>query len=92
MREAALWSAFYVALPLGFGGWVWWQYGGERGIEFYTGYLVEKSLSVDNLFVFLLLLAAFAVPRELQQRVLLNGDRRRARAPRRVHRRSGRPR
>jgi tellurite resistance protein TerC len=73
LREAGLWSAFYVALPLGFGGWVWWRYGGERGTEFLAGYLVEKSLSVDNLFVFMLLLAAFAVPLALQQRVLLYG-------------------
>jgi predicted tellurium resistance membrane protein TerC len=48
-------------------------HGGQTGLEYYTGYLVEKSLSVDNLFVFLLLLTAFAVPRELQQRVLLIG-------------------
>ena len=73
MKEAIGWSAFYVAIPVGFGVWIWQQYGGERGLEYYTGYLVEKSLSVDNLFVFLLLLTAFAVPRELQQRVLLIG-------------------
>jgi TerC family integral membrane protein len=73
MREAVGWSAFYIAIPLGFGVWIWQQYGGDRGVEYYTGYLVEKSLSVDNLFVFLLLLTAFAVPRELQQRVLLIG-------------------
>jgi tellurite resistance protein TerC len=73
LREAGLWSAFYIALPLGFAGWVWWRYGGERGTEFLAGYLVEKSLSVDNLFVFMLLLAAFAVPAALQQRVLLYG-------------------
>jgi tellurite resistance protein TerC len=73
MREAVGWSAFYVAIPVGFGVWIWQQYGGGTGVEYYTGYLVEKSLSVDNLFVFLLLLTAFAVPRELQQRVLLIG-------------------
>ncbi|MFL6175285.1 MAG: TerC/Alx family metal homeostasis membrane protein [Ornithinibacter sp.] len=73
MREAIGWSAFYVAIPVGFGVWIWQQYGGDRGLEYYTGYLVEKSLSVDNLFVFLLLLTAFAVPRELEQRVLLLG-------------------
>lgn len=73
MREAVAWSAFYVALPLAFGGYVWSQHGGERGVEYYTGYLVEKTLSVDNLFVFMLLLAAFAVPPVLQQRVLLYG-------------------
>lgn len=73
MKEAVGWSLFYVAIPLAFGVWVWREHGGQTGLEFYTGYLVEKSLSVDNLFVFLLLLAAFAVPRELQQRVLLIG-------------------
>ena len=73
MKEAVGWSSFYVAIPLAFGVWIWQQYGGDRGLEYYTGYLVEKSLSVDNLFVFLLLLTAFAVPRELQQRVLLIG-------------------
>jgi TerC family integral membrane protein len=73
MKEAVGWSAFYVAIPVGFGVWIWQQHGGDRGLEYYTGYLVEKSLSVDNLFVFLLLLTAFAVPRELQQRVLLIG-------------------
>jgi tellurite resistance protein TerC len=73
MREAVGWSAVYVALPLAFGVWIWSAFGSERGLEYYTGYLVEKSLSVDNLFVFMLLLAAFAVPRELQQRVLLIG-------------------
>jgi TerC family integral membrane protein len=73
MKEAISWSAFYVALPLAFGVYIWSRFGGERGLEYYTGYLVEKSLSVDNLFVFMLLLGAFAVPRALQQRVLLYG-------------------
>ncbi|PKW26722.1 TerC family protein [Phycicoccus duodecadis] len=73
MKEAVGWSSFYIALPLAFGVFVWSRYGGDRGIEYYTGYLVEKSLSVDNLFVFMLLLTAFAVPKELQQRVLLVG-------------------
>ncbi len=73
MREAVAWSSFYVAIPLLFGGYIWSRFGSERGVEYYTGYLVEKSLSVDNLFVFMLLLTAFAVPRELQQRVLLYG-------------------
>jgi TerC family integral membrane protein len=73
MKEAIGWSAFYIALPLAFGVWVLNAHGGETGLQYYTGYLVEKSLSVDNLFVFMLLLTAFAVPRELQQRVLLYG-------------------
>ena len=73
MKEALSWSAFYVALPLLFGLYVWNVHGGDRGLEYYTGYLVEKTLSVDNLFVFMLLLAAFAVPEVLKQRVLLYG-------------------
>ena len=73
MREAVKWSVIYIALPLIFGVWVVLSHGSQLGLEYYTGYLVEKSLSVDNLFVFMLLLAAFAVPKELQQRVLLIG-------------------
>ncbi|MEU4575373.1 MULTISPECIES: TerC family protein [Nonomuraea] len=73
MREAVGWSVFYLALPLLFGVYVWSAFGGGVAVEFYTGYVVEKSLSVDNLFVFMLLLSAFAVPRELAQRVLLYG-------------------
>ena len=73
IREASGWSAFYLALPLAFAGWVWWRHGSAPGTEFLTGYLVEKSLSIDNLFVFMLLLGSFAVPKPLQQRVLLFG-------------------
>ena len=73
MREAVGWSAFYIALPVAFGGWLLARYGSQVGLEYYAGYLVEKSLSVDNLFVFMLLLSGFAVPAALQQRVLLIG-------------------
>lgn len=73
MKEAIGWSVFYVALPLLFGIYVWTNHGGGIGLEYYTGYLVEKSLSVDNLFVFMMILAGFAVPKALQQRVLLIG-------------------
>ncbi len=73
MREAALWSLFYISLPVAFGVWVIREHGSETGVAYYTGYIVEKSLSVDNLFVFMLLLSAFAVPKVLQQRVLLFG-------------------
>ncbi|HEU5158702.1 MAG TPA: TerC/Alx family metal homeostasis membrane protein [Streptosporangiaceae bacterium] len=73
MREALGWSAFYIALPLAFGGLLWARFGGTTAMEYVTGYVVEKSLSVDNLFVFMLLLAAFAVPAALAQRVLLYG-------------------
>ncbi len=73
MREAIGWSVFYIALPLAFGVWVWQAHGSQTGLEYYTGYLVEKSLSIDNLFIFILILSSFAVPRQLQQRVLLIG-------------------
>lgn len=73
LREAAKWSVFYIALPLLFGVFVLLSYGTQTGVEYYTGYLVEKSLSVDNLFVFILIMGAFAVPRHLQQRALLFG-------------------
>ena len=73
MKEALGWSAFYIALPILFGVYVWLDHGSEIGFQYYTGYIVEKSLSVDNLFVFMLLLAAFAVPKHLQQKVLLYG-------------------
>lgn len=73
MREAVGWTVLYLALPVAFGLIVWPLYGATPSVEFFTGYVVEKSLSVDNLFVFMLLLAAFAVPKELAQRVLLYG-------------------
>lgn len=73
MREALRWSAFYIALPVAFTGYIWKGFGPGRGLDYLTGYLVEKSLSVDNLFVFMLLLGVFAVPEHLQQRVLLYG-------------------
>jgi len=73
MREAVGWSVFYLALPVAFGLIIWPLYGGQASVEFFTGWVVEKSLSVDNLFVFMLLLAAFAVPPALAQRVLLYG-------------------
>ncbi|GHE89743.1 tellurium resistance protein TerC [Amycolatopsis deserti] len=73
LREAAGWSVFYLTLPLLFALWLWTAFGGPQALEFATGFVVEKSLSVDNLFVFMLLLAAFAVPVEVQQRVLLYG-------------------
>jgi tellurite resistance protein TerC len=73
MREAVGWTVFYLALPVLFALLLWPLHGSETALEFGTGWVVEKSLSVDNLFVFMLLLAAFAVPKELAQRVLLFG-------------------
>jgi tellurite resistance protein TerC len=70
VREAALWSAGLATLALGFGGFLWWREGSALALEFYSGYLIELSLSVDNLFVFLMIFQYFAVPAVLQPRVL----------------------
>lgn len=72
-KEAIGWSSFYLALPLLFGVGLWLYYGTETGLAFMSGYIVEKSLSVDNLFVFMLLMTGFAVPKQMLQRVLLIG-------------------
>src|ERR687893_981244 len=73
LRESALWSALYVGIAIVFGLLVWWGWGAGFAGEYFAGYITEKSLSVDNLFVFVLIMAAFGVPRELQQKVLLFG-------------------
>ena len=72
-KEAASWSVFYISIAIGFGIWIWQRYGSTAGTEFFAAYLVEKSLSVDNLFVFVIILAQFAVPGIYHQRVLLIG-------------------
>lgn len=72
-REALWWSIFWVFLSVGFGFFVWFRYGGDQGLEFFAGYLLEKSLSVDNLFVFVLLFRSFAIPPQYQHRVLFWG-------------------
>jgi tellurite resistance protein TerC len=73
VKEATAWSALWVTLGLGFGAVVWWAYGAEAGGEYFAGYLIEKSLAVDNVFVFALIFSYFAVPREYQHRVLFYG-------------------
>jgi TerC family integral membrane protein len=73
MKEATLWSVFYVGIALAFGVLVWTQAGADYGTQYYAAWLVEKSLSVDNLFIFVIIFAKFAVPSELQQRALLIG-------------------
>lgn len=73
IREAAIWSVFYIGVAVLFGVWVWNSMGTQLGQEFFAAYLVEKSLSVDNLFIFLIIFARFAVPTVLQQRALLIG-------------------
>ena len=80
-KEAAWWSAGWVLLALAFNAWLWWYVGQQSGaaeanrvgLEFLTGYLVEKSLAVDNIFVFLMIFSYFAVPEIQRQRVLIIG-------------------
>ena len=73
LREAAVWSSIYVGIAIGFGLGVWILGGQEMGTEYFAGYVTEKALSVDNLFVFLIIMTSFAVPRADQQKVLLFG-------------------
>jgi tellurite resistance protein TerC len=72
-KEALLWSIFYIAIAIAFGIAMWVWHGSDIGTQYFAAYLVEKSLSVDNLFVFIIILTQFAVPAELHQRVLLFG-------------------
>ncbi|MDT7688031.1 MAG: tellurite resistance protein TerC [Acidobacteriota bacterium] len=72
-REAAVWSVVWVLLAFGFASWVFWSHGSLSGKEFVAGYLIELSLSVDNLFVFLLIFSYFKVPAKFQHRVLFWG-------------------
>lgn len=72
-REAAFWSTVWVLLSLGFNGLVWHWFGGERALEFLSAYLVEKALSIDNIFVFLIVFGHMGVPTSLMHRVLFAG-------------------
>ena len=72
-KEAAGWSIFYIGIAIAFGIWVWQTAGSQFGTEYFAAYLVEKSLSVDNLFVFIIILAQFAVPSIYHQRILMFG-------------------
>ena len=72
-REALTWSAVWIALALIFNGWIYTRFGSEKALEFLTGYLIEKALSVDNIFIFVVLFASFAVPKKDQHRVLFWG-------------------
>ncbi|MET8765230.1 TerC/Alx family metal homeostasis membrane protein [Lentzea sp. NPDC004782] len=72
-REATLWSVFYILVAVGFGVWFAMAHGGEFGAEYFAGYIVEKSLSVDNLFVFVIIMTTFLVPEEHQHKVLTFG-------------------
>src|SRR4051812_35318805 len=73
LGEAGRWSALYVGIAVAFGIAVWYFGGSELGIQYFAGYLTEKALSVDNVFVFLIIMNSFKVPREDQQKALLIG-------------------
>ncbi len=72
-REALGWSAFWISIALAFGGFVWARYGAQSGLEYLTGYVIEKSLSVDNIFVFVIVFGALGIPPIYQHRVLFWG-------------------
>jgi len=73
VREAAVWSGIWVVVAIGVGAAIWWHYGSEFGMQYFAGYLIEKSLAVDNVFVWAMIFSYFAVPREYQHRVLFYG-------------------
>ena len=73
VRESLLLSGGYISAALLFGAWVWWYLGAESGMDYYTGFMIEKSLSMDNVFVIALIFTFFAIPRQYQHRVLFWG-------------------
>ncbi len=73
VREALLWSLIWVLLSVSFGFWIHYHFGVQKGLEFFAGYLIEYALSVDNVFVFILLFSYFSVPAKLHHRVLFWG-------------------
>ena len=73
VRESLLLSGGYIAVALAFGAWVWWYLGAQSGMDYYTGFIIEKSLSMDNVFVIALIFSFFAIPRQYQHRVLFWG-------------------
>jgi tellurite resistance protein TerC len=73
VRESLLLSAGYIALGLGFGGWVWWYLGEAPALAYVTGFVIEKSLAMDNVFVIAMIFTTFAIPRLYQHRVLFWG-------------------
>ncbi|WP_397411313.1 TerC family protein [Polaromonas sp.] len=73
VRESLFLSAGYISMALLFGAWVWWFLGAQSGTEYFTGFLIEKSLSMDNVFVIALIFSYLAIPRQYQHRVLFWG-------------------
>jgi len=66
-------SLFYISVAIAFGAWVWWQFGPQRGLEYFTGYAIEMALSIDNVFVISLIFGFFAIPQRYQYRALVWG-------------------
>lgn len=73
VREAAVWSGLWVAIGIAAGAAIWVAYGAEFGMQYFAGYVIEKSLAIDNVFVWAVIFAAFMVPRHFQHRVLFYG-------------------
>lgn len=73
VRESLLLSAGYISVAVAFGAYVWWFLGAQSGMDYYTGFMIEKSLSMDNVFVIALIFSFFAIPRQYQHRVLFWG-------------------
>jgi tellurite resistance protein TerC len=73
VRESLLLSAFYITMGVAFGGWVWWSISPQAGLEYLTGFVIEKSLSMDNIFVIAMIFGYFGIPRAYQYRVLFWG-------------------
>ncbi|MES2718874.1 MAG: TerC family protein [Pseudomonadota bacterium] len=73
VKESLLLSAGYISVAVAFGAWVWWIMGAQAGTEYFTGFMIEKSLSMDNVFVIALIFSYFAIPRQYQHRVLFWG-------------------
>ena len=73
VKESLLLSSGYITIGLLFGGWIWWEMGSESGMNYLTGFLVEKSLALDNIFVISLIFSYFAIPQVYQHRVLFWG-------------------
>jgi len=73
VTESLLLSAFYITMGLAFGAWIWWSIGPQEGLEYVTGFVIEKSLSMDNIFVIAMIFGYFGIPRAYQYRVLFWG-------------------
>jgi len=73
IRESLMLSTFYIAVGIAFGGWIWYQSGEQLALEYLTGFVVEKSLAMDNIFIIAMIFSYFAIPRQYQHRVLLYG-------------------